>query len=829
MNLVSNWRRTTQIFGLTLIALFSFASVQAGNGGNSHSESGWRLKFQEEFDGESLNSDFWSHEVNCAGGGNNELQCYTDRPENSYVSDGVLHIVAKEENFSGPALNDDDPNYDPTDQSKSQPYTSARLRTKDKFDFRYGRVEVRAKVAGGQGMWPAIWMLPTDYRYGIWPQSGEIDIMEAVNLGVWPNQVHGTLHYGLKWPQWENHGATFDMDVNPADDFHVYAIEWEADEIRWYIDGQHYQTQTADSWYSYIWKGQRKGFKAANDYAPFNRKFHLIMNLAAGGDWPGAPDTNWGEDREMQVDYVRVYKCTARERDEKGRRTGKGCGTIDPSVVVNSGAPAPGVNDYLFYSDGIETLELEGGSNTPTAGYWELNEGSLFQSTVELSGKRGTVWDITFNGLSNVFLSAQDMSEVPGLATGLVFEGGSGWTNYGELEFKMRVNEASEDSQFTIKLDSGWPNFGEVVIETPEIGKWRNVKVRLEDLIANPNPNGGGVDIANIQNLFVLEYSGTSANVQIDEIRWQCAFNTEPEDWQIDKTCSLESKTEPIVVDGEVLDIYIDAITQWGVNSCCGGATINEVDLGGNNVMEFVYDNDPGTNTVTFFQSAESLDLSAYAGGTLEFDMFVISQPTNPAANPWIMKTDCEHPCGTGDVPLTDSVEGVLPPTGAWQHYTFNVNDLVARGLDLTTVDTPLVIFPAWGSQDGASFQIDNVQFKQGDAGPPAGPFDVSLSVNVSDAGLAATDVIYVSGSFNDWCGGCNPLTDNGGGVWSTTLTLPVGTYDYKFQVNQWAAQETVPEAPGCGVNKFGFVNREMVVEDSAITLPETPYNGCPE
>ncbi|NND81555.1 MAG: family 16 glycosylhydrolase, partial [Gammaproteobacteria bacterium] len=945
-------------------------------------KAGWKRVFKDEFKGKRIREKNWSHEVNCWGGGNNEKQCYTDRPENSYVKDGMLHIVAREESFSGPGVPDDDPAYNPNDASVTLPYTSARLRSKGKVDFTYGRVEVRAKLPAGQGMWPANWMLPTDYEYGIWPSSGEIDITEAVNLGVWPNEVHGTLHYGLKWPQWENHGQTLPLDVNPADDFHVYAIEWEADEIRWYVDGVHYQTQRSEGWYNYIWQGQDKGFGVANPRAPFDQDFHLILNLAAGGDWPGDPDTNWLEDRAMLVDYVRVYECR-KPKDKSLRRdgTGSGCGTIDESIAVNTDAGAPGINDFLIYADGVQTLELGNTTNTVQPGFWELNEGSL------VAADTGDYWDITFGGLGNVFLSAEDMSEVAGYDTGVALSGGSGWTNNGEVEFDMLVTHAEADSVFTVKIDSGWPNLGEKVIETPPVGEWQKVAVKVSDLMANPNPNGGGVDISNIQNLFVLEYSGSGANVQIDNIRLQCAVNTEPESWQLDQLCDMEPKTAAVEPVGDVIDVYIDEVTQWDLFSCCGGAEIAQIDVDGNNVMEFTYDNDPSTNTVTFFQSAGPIDMSAFAGGTVEFDMYVVSQPSNPAADPWIMKTDCEHPCGSGDVPLTASVEGVLPPTGAWQHYTFQLTDLVARGLELNHVDTPLVIFPAWGSQDGAQFLIDNVQIKKGmtsqatlpvdfetvagvaysfgdfeggvgsvvdnpqvdadngsakvgqlqkfgggnvwagstldiegdidfsasevftmkvrsatttditfkleganveevvtytgsgewqtltfdftgrtggapvsaitliqDNGTagdaqndparwtihfdditlgggvvPMGPFDVTFTVDMSESGMQAGAVAYVNGTFNGWCGNCNPLTDMGGGLWGVTIPLAVDSYEYKFTINGWDAQESVPVECGLVGGDMGqFVNRVVDVVDANVDLSTTPYSGCP-
>lgn len=581
--------------------------------------SGWRLLWQDNFDGTEIEGNKWGHEVNCAGGGNNEKQCYTARPENSFIDDGVLHIVAREELYSGPALGDDDHNYNPDDASKTLPYTSARLRTKGKFDFTYGRVEVRAKAAGGQGMWPAIWMLPTDSVYGGWPSSGEIDIMEAVNLGVWGNEIHGTNHYGLKWPQWENHGQTLEMDENPADDYHVYAIEWEADEIRWYVDGQHYQTQTSNGWYNYVWQGQEEGFQVANPRAPYDQNFHLILNVAAGGDWPGDPDTGWTEDREMLVDYVRVYQChqpKLLERKGKAGLSQARCATTDETVAVNSDAGAPGVNDFLLYGNGPETLsfDIDGNAidNTLVPGYWELEPGTVFLSEMDLGGEHGTVGDIMFNGIGNVFLGSADMSGVPGLDSGVSLDGGAGWTNNGELKFDLFVFDAAEDSQLIIKMDSGWPNGGQVVIDTPAAGEWHQVSVSIADLLENPIPGGGGVDLSSVLNLFVLEHIGSHASVQVDNIRLQCAYNTEPESWQLDQTCGMNPRIASAPLETPVG--FEELAVLYNFADFAGGATavVPNPDLDGN-----------GSATVGQMQKYFTHEWEHWGGSTLALNRTV--------------------------------------------------------------------------------------------------------------------------------------------------------------------------------------------------------------
>ncbi len=244
-----------------------------------------QLVWSDEFDGDSLDESKWSYQngdgcqisQDLCGWGNNELQYY--RPENAVVSDGYLTITAKREAYMG------------------RDYTSARLRTIDKGDWTYGRMEARIKLPTGQGIWPAFWMLPTDNVYGGWPQSGEIDIMELI--GNQPATVHGTLHYGQPWPNNASSSSSFDLYFGEIfnDDFHEFAVEWEPEEIRWYVDGYLYARKTPDDLLPQNW--------------PFDEDFHILLNLAVGGNWPGNPDATTSFPQEMVVDYVRVYEGNA--------------------------------------------------------------------------------------------------------------------------------------------------------------------------------------------------------------------------------------------------------------------------------------------------------------------------------------------------------------------------------------------------------------------------------------------------------------------------------------------------------------------------------------
>ena len=240
------------------------------------------LVWSDEFDGAQLDPEVWFFEegdgsqYGIPGWGNNELQWYLS--DSAELSNGLLIITAREEAQSGKS------------------YTSARLNTRDRFAFRYGRIEARIRLPAGQGLWPAFWLLPQDDVYGTWAASGEIDIMEAINLGAsGGNTVHGTLHYGGEWPNNVSSGSGYEVATDATTDFHVYALEWDASEMRWYVDDVLYAMQ--NNWST----------TAAPFPAPFDERFYILLNVAVGGNWPGAPDAATVFPVTMEVDYVRVY------------------------------------------------------------------------------------------------------------------------------------------------------------------------------------------------------------------------------------------------------------------------------------------------------------------------------------------------------------------------------------------------------------------------------------------------------------------------------------------------------------------------------------------
>jgi beta-glucanase (GH16 family) len=253
------------------------------------SPPGWVLDWNDEFDGAQLDHGKWVEELGGHGFGNNELQTYTARAENLRVGGGNLVIEARREDHDG------------------RHYTSARIKTAGLVERTHGRYEARIRIPRGQGIWPAFWLLGADCQATGWPRCGEIDIME--NIGKEPSTVHGTLH-GPGYSGEHAFGKPSALDTGAyADDYHLYAVEWEPREIRWYRDGILYHTARPE-----LVKG---------DWV-YEHPFYVILNLAVGGYWPGNPDASTSFPQQMLVDYVRVYRRAGSPAAAAGGGGGKG-------------------------------------------------------------------------------------------------------------------------------------------------------------------------------------------------------------------------------------------------------------------------------------------------------------------------------------------------------------------------------------------------------------------------------------------------------------------------------------------------------------------------
>jgi len=315
-------RPIVPVVSVVLVSIAGLASAQPE----------WSLVFADEFNGSSLNTDNWSYQTGTgtiyglpAGWGNNELQYYTSRTENTQVSNGTLKIIARNENFSG------------------RNYTSARLRTANKVDFRYGRIEARMKLPSTPGAWPAFWMLPTNSPYGGWASSGEIDVMESVNYA---DRIFGTIHHGAPFPGNQHNGTSVANGTDYGAGFHEYAVEWLPDEIRWYLDGQQFHRVTSNNWFASL-------APAGNDRAPFDTPFHMLLNVAVGGNFPGNPNGASQWPQTFEIDYVRVYQL------ETGPFSGAPAsvpGTIE-AEDFDTGYPGQGSQDSDIGNNGGEYRE----------------------------------------------------------------------------------------------------------------------------------------------------------------------------------------------------------------------------------------------------------------------------------------------------------------------------------------------------------------------------------------------------------------------------------------------------------------------------------------
>lgn len=286
--------------------------------------AGWELVWSDEFDGTALDRRKWTPEVSCWGGGNDERQCYTDRRANIRVEGGVLRLIARAERFTGPEF---PPEFKQPGKRRTQAVTSGKVRTRGLAAWRYGRIEIRAKLPAGQGSWPAVWMMPAGDVYGGWPQSGEIDIIEAVNLGARCDECRGgrenrslsALHFGPR-PPGNTHQA---QRVAPgpgaglSEAFHVWTLEWAEARIRFFLDGRLYWETTPATW------AKRALPPGTPPAAPFDQHFYLMANLAFGGKLAEENNAK-GIDlatlpAELQIDHIRVYQCAA------DRATGRAC------------------------------------------------------------------------------------------------------------------------------------------------------------------------------------------------------------------------------------------------------------------------------------------------------------------------------------------------------------------------------------------------------------------------------------------------------------------------------------------------------------------------
>lgn len=338
------------------------------------------LVWSDEFDGTTLDLSKWEIQLgdgcpNLCGWGNAEMQSYTGQPENLGVADGLLRITAQFNEGGNPEV------------------TSARLRTKNLASFTSGRIEASIKMPTGQGLWPAFWMLSEDEVYGRWPLSGEIDITELI--GSMPSTTFGTIHYGAKWPNNQYNGENITLPFQLNQDFHNYAVEWKQDTIRWYFDDQLYCVRTQNNLGTFPWH--------------FDEAFHLLLNVAVGGYFPGYPDATTQFPQSMFVDYVRIYQ--------------------EPELAIISGpAYAPLSESHTYSIDNAMGAEVVWSSSSAQ---FSVSTGASAELVWTASGDQVLQATITHNGCTSVVeRTIRVLNECVGVLTDFETKFGAHWTSF---------------------------------------------------------------------------------------------------------------------------------------------------------------------------------------------------------------------------------------------------------------------------------------------------------------------------------------------------------------------------------------------------------------
>jgi beta-glucanase (GH16 family) len=714
-------KRMTHILSASIAVALTLSLAGCGGGAETNTDvtavdvstsiDDWRLVWSDEFDGTSIDTSKWTHEVDCLGGGNNEQQCYTDSSENSFVADGMLNIVAK-----------------PAEAGAVKPYTSARMVTKNQGDWTYGRFEMRAKMPSGQGSWPAFWMLSTDEVYGDWPRSGEVDIIETVNLkelgpdGEEERSIVGTLYYGSGETndnnQFDSSGKTFDLldGSNPADDFHTYAVEWQAGEIRWYVDGYLYSTQQMSKlrtnskgevlglihrgWYAEFFDQVTGQIKDDWSTAPFDQDFHLILNLAVGGAFPtntnnaanftnGIDPAAFANGQSFEIDYVRVYECSANPLNGKGCenvRNGynqvatdeKPTGALVIGVAPTPPPPiGPAIPLTVFADEELEGWLLwdDSEKTVPTV---VVDEDETFGAVAEFEilDNAGTV--LGFN--SRISDSQKTFN-----ATGLLAEG--------TISFDMKVVSAPSGTDnwlLKVEADNNQSGTGDNLFlhtsiegQYPVEGVWQTYTFTIESLAA------AGLELGLIDLIMIFpEYAkGEGAVYRVDNVKFVVGSGV-----------VVEAKSE-VFYD----DVLADGLTYDSYNPKGFMSFDAEVaEEGRGNVIEIVKTG--ATGNFYFVAPADGFDLSSWeASGDLVFDLNVSSLG---AGVELYVKFDSGWP-NVSDYIVT------LPTTGEWATVRIPVADILANGnsFENGTADsfnlTNLFVVEPTGTM---TFKLDNIR-----------------------------------------------------------------------------------------------------------------------
>ena len=668
------------------------------------------LMWADEFNGDSLNSGNWSFVTgngcpSLCGWGNSERQSYTGDEANLRVRNGFLEIVATS---SG--------------THSERKFKSARIRSFGKRAFRYPdngtlRIEARMTLPGGQGLWPAFWMLPEETVHGRWPMSGEIDIVEAVNLGVDGRTTTSfSTHYGMSWPHNSHATGEYINAQSPQTDFHVFAIEWEEGEIRWYINDKHVHTQTSQHWYTLSMREPL--FRILDDAEPFTHTFHLLLNVAVGGNFSGPVAAETRFPQTMRVDWVRVYSCGPDAADTRCHKDASVTAHDFTRSGTTKGNAAETITATIF-NDGLQSHTDT--SNSRTVEFVARPIGSGV--TVDASATDGSDQVLS--------LSFTDTTGSAAIALGRVHTALdiSGAQAHGQLEFNLKLVEHAAESGLALRIAD---------TEGNTIASRDYTPAQLEAIkTAADSSQTQIIDLSQdselterVARVLTIQPTGSFAasartTVQLDDIRLHihCHIPRRSTPCGIDVVSDIPLSELDVTPETSAypntLDLYSDGLnTASGISEFFvytppdqGGGTVEEIDVGGDH-GKVLQCSSTGEQIVCGISTPDNttVDLSAFAGtGFVEFDIRIITPPTNSSATiDFKYEIPREY---SRDIPLANATS--FTSNGAWRRARVDLNNSFWRTgagvqYDLSKV-TRLLWFPSWGRAAGAVWQIDNV------------------------------------------------------------------------------------------------------------------------
>lgn len=726
----------------------------------------WELVWGDEFNGTALNTDNWEIQLGdgkiegISGWGNNELQYYS--ADNITVENGNLVISSKADGFVVA-----DPANDPYAFNANYDFTSGRIRTQGKFDFTYGRIEARIKMPATKGLWNAFWLLGSDPSpYTTWAAKGELDILELWVRGdgvtTFPF-ASGAVHYGGTFPFNRFVSDGFDprdfvqQTIQPIDfftDFHVFALEWDEESIRWYIDGINYfSVKTTNFWsyftdlqdssapadandtikYSSLPSEGLRGFQAAEkETAPFDSLFHIILNTAVGGNLPDSANefptdlTVAGD--EMLVDYVRVYQCNlpeaggARCKNNLGRRGIElPADPSDPSKTIipnytDEPLAAQSVIDDLFsiefdlYTDGPNAAAQEGNTSLVIEGF----NGAQWENVLD-SDTNNTYLKVTPSTSAS---GAQGIGFVDASGEGLVFSGFSP-DGLGDFKFDMYVEDTLDDgspanivgNRLRIGITSAnnaQSKFLFIPLDGFPVNTWRRFTIPIRYIVNNGV--GGSIDFGNVTRL--LEFAIVGANLRFDNIGFACGGQP---CGVVGEVKVFDDSVDPlwdrgIVGNDDFEKDRVPSNADYTDPNCCHvqWAEIETGDPDHETVIQTTFGNTGIIGAVNFIGADTPFpSIAALRDGEFRFDIKMISNPNDVEL---LFKIDANGGPGqfssTGEQPL-----GQLP-IGEWETFRCSIATLEAQGLDTTKITAPFVLVPGnRGSGQSVVVQWDNITF----------------------------------------------------------------------------------------------------------------------